>query len=299
MIPWGGIPWALLGGILAISWASIFIRWCAAPALSVAAWRLLLAALVWNLLRPGAWGKVRRSEVGWAAGAAGFLALHFGSWISSLTLTSVTSSVVLVTTSPLFVALGGALWLREPIPRRFWPALLLASAGAVLVGVGETHGGSPGSHPAAGNALALLGAVAMAGYLLIGRRLARLETGDYVAVVYGGAAGFLVLSCLATGAPLTGFRSQDWLWLALLALIPQGIGHTLLNWAMRRAPARLVSLAILGEPLGTSLLAVVLLNEVPGRLQVAGAGLILLGLALAGSQSAEFPPPGAAGSPAS
>lgn len=286
-------PLALLVGILAISWASIFIKWCTAPALSVAAWRLTLAALAWNLLRPRAWLTLQGSERTWAAGSAAFLALHFGSWISSLGLTSVTSSVVLVTTSPLFVALGAALWLGEPIPRRFWPALLLAGAGAVLVGNAE---GPRGSQPLLGNALALLGAVAAAGYLLIGRKLRRLETGDYVAVVYGGAAVLLVLACLATGAPLRGFSRQDWLMLALLALIPQGIGHTLLNWAMRRAPARLVSLAILGEPVGTSVLAVALLNEKPVPAQLVGAAFILFGLALAGSQSAEPRPPDGAGS---
>lgn len=293
------IVWALLGGIVAISWASIFIRWCSAPALSVAAWRLLLAALLWNVLRPRAWLQLRRADLPWAAAAAAFLAFHFGSWISSLSLTSVTSSVVLVTTSPFFVAVGAAVFLQERIPGRFWPALLLASLGAVLVSLGDAPSGAPGSNPPLGNALALSGAVAMAGYLLLGRRLQRLETGDYVAVVYGGAALFLVLSCLASGTPLTGFRSRDWLWLALLALIPQGIGHTLLNWAMRRAPARLVSLAILGEPLGTSLLAMWLLHEVPGALQLSGAALILVGLVLAGSQTAESPPPGAADSPAS
>jgi len=290
---------ALLGGIVAISWASIFIRWCSAPALAVAAWRLTLAALLWNLLRPRAWTRLRRAELPWATAAAALLAFHFGSWIISLGLTSVTSSVVLVTTSPLFVALGAASWLGERIPSRFWPALLLASAGAVLVGLGESPGGSPGSNPPLGNALALAGAVAMAGYLLLGRRLDRLETGDYVTVVYGGAAVFLLLACWVTRTPLTGFPAQDWLWLALLALIPQGIGHTLLNWAMRRAPARLVSLAILGEPLGTSLLAVALLNEVPSALQLTGAALILGGLVLAGSQSAESPPPAEPGSPAS
>ncbi len=290
------IPLALLVGILAISWASIFIKWCSAPALSVAAWRLALAALAWNLLRPRAWFTLQGSERAWAAGSAAFLALHFGSWISSLGLTSVTSSVVLVTTSPLFVAIGAALWLGEPIPRRFWPALVLAGGGAVMVGSAD---GPRGSQPLLGNALALLGAVAAAGYLLIGRKLRRLETGDYVAVVYGGAAVFLVVACVATGSPLTGFTRQDWLCLALLALIPQGIGHTLLNWAMRRAPARLVSLAILGEPLGTSLLAVALLDERPGPAQLLGAALILFGLALAGSQSAESPPPDGAGSLAS
>ncbi len=276
----------LLVGVLAASTASIFIRLAQADAapLAIAAWRLTLASL---LLAPLALARYRRELASFSdeerrlalAGGA-MLAAHFATWISSLALTSVAASVVLVTTTPLFVGLFGYLFLGESLSFRLVVGLLLAMVGAIVIGVGDAAGGT---HQLTGDFLALGGAVTAAVYLLVGRRLrARLSLVGYIFPVYGTAALFLLALALIQGAPLGGYAPLTWLWLLLLALVPQLVGHSSLNWALGHLPATYVSLAVLGEPIGSTLLAWWLLQEAPPSSALGGGLLILLGLVLAG-----------------
>jgi drug/metabolite transporter (DMT)-like permease len=208
------------------------------------------------------------------------LAVHFAAWITSLALTSVAASVVLVTTSPLFVGLIAHLFLKEPISRPLALGMLLALVGSVIIGVDDVE---VGTHRLTGDLLALVGALAAAGYFLVGRRLrAGLSLLGYVFPVYGTAALVLMVVALIAGVPLMGYAPSTWGWLLLLALIPQIVGHSSLNWALRHLPVTYVSLSVLGEPIGSTLLAWWVLNERPALASVVGGSLILAGLVVAG-----------------
>lgn len=215
------------------------------------------------------------------------LAVHFWSWITSLEYTSVASSTVLVTTNPLWVGLASFLLLRERIGTGTILGLLLSLAGMLMTFAADSGIATPTPNATLGNVLALVGAVAASGYLLIGRALrARVSLLGYVAVAYGAAALLLCLAALLTGAPLHGHGAYAWLLLLLLALGPQLIGHTTLNWSLRRMSATFVALAILGEPIGSALLAWLILGEGFTPPQLAGFALLLAGIFLAARSEA-------------
>jgi drug/metabolite transporter (DMT)-like permease len=275
----------LIIGVAAASTGSTFIRLAqeSMPSLSVAAWRLMLGSLIlapfairtsrdeWRRLSTRAWGLIAASGL--------MLAVHFYTWITSLALTSVAASVVLVSTNPIFVGLISHLLLEEKLSRAMVIGLVVSVLGSAVIGL---EGTGAGNHRLAGDALALAGAAAVAAYMLIGRSLrTRLSLLGYVFPVYGIAALALLLTAVLTGAPLTGYPSRAWLWLFLVALIPQVIGHTSLNWALGHLSATYVALAVLAEPIGSTLLAWAILQESPTGQTVLGGLLILLGITLA------------------
>lgn len=294
---------AITGGVLAVSTAAIFIRYAQTdvPSLVIAAVRLTLAAL---LLAPVALTRHRdeltrlsRHDLGLGLLAGIFLSLHFATWITSLEYTSVASSVVLVSTTPLWVALLSPLVLRESITRMTILGLALALLGGVVVGLSNTCSWQNGliCPPSAeflqgktlwGNFLALAGAWMGAGYLLIGRRL-RAQTSliPYIFIVYGMAALALIVLMLASGETPFGYAPISYLWLALLALVPQLLGHSTFNWALRYLPASFVAVTLLGEPIGSTLLAYLILSETPSALEICGGLLILAGIYFAAQES--------------
>lgn len=282
---------ALAAGIAAVSSASVFIRYAQAdaPSLTIAAYRLALATL---FLLPLACLRHRRELSGlkasdwcWALAAGVFLAIHFGTWITSLAYTSVASSVVLVSTSPLWVALAAWLFLREPLTPSLLTGLLLALSGGAVISFAE-RGSRLSSNPLLGNALALCGALAVSGYWLIGRRLRRhMSLIPYVTLVYGFAALALLAAAMLLHQPLTGFKTATYGWFLLLALVPQLLGHSAFNWSLAHLSAAYVAIATLGEPVGAAILAFIFLAEVPSLLKIAAAMLILAGILLALRQS--------------
>lgn len=296
----------LLAGILAASTASIFIRYAQseAPSLSIAASRLTIAVLLLtpfmliqyrNELQQLKWNQIRIMLL-----TGLFLALHFGSWITSLEYTSIASSVVLVTTTPLWVALISSLFLKEKLTKPLLIGLITAMAGGFLVGIAENCGFREGqfactitgdafqSRAMFGNGLALFGAFMMALYLVVGRKTRlSMSTWVYVYVVYGFAALFLILICIVTAQPLFGFSSSFYLWVFLLALFPQLIGHTSYNWALGFLPTTFVSIALLGEPIGTIILSFILLKESPTLLEGVGGIFLLTGIYLASRSSSQ------------
>jgi len=272
-------------GVVIVSTAAILIRLAQADAhsLVVAAWRLTLASLILApitlLTHRSELGQLTRRE--WASILLSglLLAIHFAAWITSLAYTSVAASVVLVWTSPIFVGLASSLFLKEPLPRGMTGALAVAIIGSVVIGLGDL---GKGAHHLWGDVLALMGAVAGAGYFLIGRRLrAHLSLLAYIFPVYGTAALVLMGALLASPLPKLPAQPQTWLWLLLLALGPQVLGHSALNWALRYLSATYVTLATLGEPIGSALLAWWLLEEAPSPWSVIGGGLILSGIVIA------------------
>lgn len=273
-------------GIAAVSTASIFIRYAQAeaPALVIATYRLAIASIVLlpvaSLRYPIQARRLRTMEWKLAFASGIFLAIHFATWIASLEYTSVASSVVLVSTSPLWVAITAWLLLGERLTRPAIAGLITALAGSLIITFSDAVQPT-GSAPLFGNVLALIGAFAVAGYWLIGRRLrANLSLVPYVTIVYSAAALVLFVTAIVTSQPLVGYSSMTYVWFLLLALVPQLVGHSSFNWTLARLPATFVAVATLGEPIGASVLAFFLLSETPTILKTAGAALVLAGIAV-------------------
>ncbi|OGP75649.1 MAG: hypothetical protein A2V86_17640 [Deltaproteobacteria bacterium RBG_16_49_23] len=268
-------------GIVAISTASIFIKLCDAPALVIAAYRMTLASL---LLLPFAgyrrvWKGWNGSELRWLILSGTFLALHFAFWISSLKFTSVASSVVLVSTNPLFVGLGAWLFFKEPVGMNLILGITLSILGSGVISFGDM---SISSDALMGDGLALLGAITASGYLLIGRKMRKgQDLFSYIFPVYSAAAIVLIILSLISQKPFFEFSSSTYLYLFLLALVPQLIGHTTFNWALKYLPAPLVAIAILGEPVGSTILAFFVLGEGLTPLKIIGGILIFAGILVA------------------
>lgn len=292
---------ALLIGLAAVCTAAIFIRLAqesGTSSLVVAAGRLTIASVVllpWALRRHA--DEIRqmtRSE--WTlAGLSGFvLGLHFAAWISSLEFTSVVNSVALVTTNPLWVALLAPIFLGESLRRQTLIGLGLAFCGGLLVALSDAAGEAPTSdQPMLGNFLAIVGAIAAAAYFIIGRRLrGQLSIMAYITVVYTVAAIVLLAAATATGDlfEIVDLPAEAFLWVALLGLIPQLVGHSSFNYALGFLPAGYVSLVVLGEPIGSGILALIFLAETPVPLQLMGAALILTGIYIATRQQMEDNP---------
>lgn len=280
----------LATAVLAMSWAGPLVRFTTAPALAIAAWRLLFsvlfigAVLLIRRATPLA-GVARRDLVLMTVGGV-LLAAHFWSWIASLGLTTVASSVVLVYTQPVFVGLISLVFLHERPNRREWTGIALAVAGAAVIGWGDF---ATGWEPFLGDLLAIGGAVFASGYYVIGRGVRqRLDLWRYIFFVYGVAAAVLVLAVIALpSVRITGYPPTDWLVFLALAAGPMMLGHTGVNYALRYMPAYVANLALLGEPVGATLIAWLLpaIGEVPDARMLAGAVLILCGIAVGAVRS--------------
>ena len=268
-------------GMIAVSTASIFIKLCEAPSLIIATYRMIFASL---LLLPFAshqktWRSWNRKEIGWLILSGFFLSLHFASWITSLKYTSVASSVVLVTTHPIFVGLGAWLFLKEPLGLHLILGILLSVLGSGLISYGDM---TLSKEALMGDGLALIGAMTASGYFLVGRKMRRnQDLLSYIFPVYSTAGLALVLFSLLFQNPFFGYTTTTYLFMFLLALVPQLIGHTTFNWALRYLPASMVSITILGEPIGSTLLAYFILGEKLTPLKILGGISIFAGILIA------------------
>ena len=269
-------------GVVAISFASIFIKLCAAPPLIIAAYRLTLATLILLLFTfPRTFQELRRltrQEILPSLLAGLFLCFHFALWITSLQYTSVASSVIFVTTNPIFVGLFSIFIFRERLSWLLFLSILMAVSGGMIIGWGDFE---KGRDHLFGDFLALLGAIMATGYLLVGRRV-RQKVGliAYITLVYGVASVLLILLALLRGDLFFDYSPKTYLLFFLLAVVPQLIGHTSLNWALKFFSATLVAVFILGEPIGASILAYLLLGEALGINLIMGGTLVLLGIYL-------------------
>ncbi len=251
----------LLIGIIAISTASIFIKLCDAPVLIIATYRLMLASL---MLSPSAyykktWRGWERNTLGWFLLSGLLLSLHFALWITSLKYTSVASSVVLVTTHPIFVGIGGLVFLKERLGLNLILGIVLSVLGSGLISYGDM---TLSKEALMGDGFALLGAMAASGYLLVGRKMRKeQDLFSYIFPVYSTAGLILILLSLIFQKPFFGYSSSTYFYLFLLALVPQLIGHTTFNWALKYLPVSMVAITILGEPIGSTILAYLILGE--------------------------------------
>ncbi|MEM9951045.1 MAG: DMT family transporter [Chloroflexota bacterium] len=292
-------------GLSSFAFSSILVRLAQAegmPSLFVASSRLTLAALIltpWVIVKHRAnLMTLNKADLGWAFGAGVFLAIHFWSWVTSLEYTSVLISVVFVTSSPLWVALLEYFFLKATLPKSVLIGLAIAIIGGLLIGFGGSLSESSinpedidRQRELIGGALSLVGAIAIAVYLIIARKLQqpRLRKGTtvklhiipYIWMVYGTAGLLLLAWALVNGVSITGYSTQGYFWLILMALFPQLIGHSSLNYAVGYLPATIVSMLTQLEPIGSAILAYFLFNELPFPLQILGSVIIILGVMLA------------------
>jgi len=280
-------------GVVAISGAAVLVRFAQAPALSVAAGRMVLAALVvlpfaalrsraeWASFDRGTWTRLILS------GAC--LGLHFAFWISSLERTTVASSVLFVTTNPIWTGIAGHALLGERLTRGQLAGIVAAIAGACVIGGADL---ALGGRAFAGDALALAGAWMASAHYLLGRvARRRVSLLAYVGATYAVAAIVLIALALAFGAPFLDLSPRALACIAALALGPQLLGHSSFNWALRYLSATLIAVAILAEPVGATLLAAIVLHEPPTAAQLAGGALVLAGIAVTARAASGAPKP--------
>ena len=270
----------LFVGVLSVSFAAIFIRLAEAPPLVIAAYRLTLASIV---LIPIASTKsmkslrtLSRHDMLLILLSSVFIALHFGLWITSLSYTSIASSVILVTYHPAFVAIISYFLWGERLNKLTISGIVIALIGIILINYG---GFAFSSRAFLGNLLALVAGFAMGAYLIIGGQLrARIDLLPYLTIIYTCSAVLLLIAAVLFGHSFTGYSSTTYLMLILLAIVPQLVGHSCFNLAVRLIPVTFVSVAILGEPVGATLLGYFILSEIPTANEIVGGLLILTGI---------------------
>lgn len=272
-------------GLASVSFASILVRYCTAPALSLAFYRKALASLlilvpVLLRLRRQPWdGALQRRLMPYTLGSGLILAVHFASWIAAIQLTTVASALLVMSAQPVWGALLGYLFLKESVPRRGLLAIGLSVLGVGLIAWGDM---GRGAGALTGDALALLSGFSAAAYLTVGRHLRQsLPLLHYLLTVYGASAVCLGIGAVATGDQLWGFDGRTWLMIALMAVFPSALGHSLVNYAVRHMEAYRVNLSILVEPVVSTVLAALLFAEIPGTRFSAGACLVLAGVFMA------------------
>jgi drug/metabolite transporter (DMT)-like permease len=275
-------PYVVLSvALLAVSLAAIFIRLADAPGVVIATYRMVIASLT---ILPLSLRTLRRSSftrrnLSYAILAGVFLGLHFATWISSLSLTSVAASVSLVASQPLWVALLGWIFLKQPPSFLVLLGAMIAVTGGAVISFSDYGAGTASL---LGNSLAIIGAIGGAAYLLLGRAAQRhgLTLNGYIGVAYSTAAVVLLPWPLIFGHSYTDYSLPTFGWIIVLALIPQLVGHTGINYAMKYLSPTLVATLLLLEPLGASLFALILFQETPTLTTALGAVVLLSGVAM-------------------
>jgi drug/metabolite transporter (DMT)-like permease len=270
---------ALITAIVAVSFSSIIIRLSGAPPLVIASYRLGLASLIMIV---AAYARhelpqlleITRKDAAALVLSGLFLYIHFATWITSLFYTTVATSVIIVDSSPLFVVVLSYVFLKETLSLKAVSGIVLSVVGAVLIGLSN-----PVQENLTGIFLAFLGAIGLAVYLVIGRDLRKkLDTFSYVSGAYSVSFVFLVTTSVVFRQPLSGYSAVQYFLFFLLALVCSCMGHTLYNYCLRYLKAAIVSVAILGEPVGATLLAILFFWEIPTPLVVVGGILVIAGI---------------------
>lgn len=276
-------------GVVAASLAAIFIRFAHAdgmPSTVIAAGRLTLSGIILTpivLRRHRAdLARLSRRDLLLAVASGLLLAIHFATWIASLEYTTVLISVVLVGTSPLWSALFEVVFLRVRLHRFVVVGLLIAFAGGIVIGFAGSGDAASSEGTLIGGVLSLVGAATFAIYLVIGRSLrTKLPLMPYIWLVYSISALFLLVLMVGSGAPITGYTPNAYFMVVLLAVVPQLIGHSSFNYAVRYLSATFVGIATQLEPIGSALAAYLIFSEIPLPLQIWGSLAILGGVILA------------------
>lgn len=286
---------AVAVAIFAVSGGAILVRLSDAPSAVAAFYRVLFTTLplvpIAAFRYRAAFSRVSTRDLGFAIVSGIALAIHFAAWFESLEWTSVAASVTLVQSQPLFVAVGAYLFLAERLTRQMVAGILVAVVGMATMSVGDLLSAATlvGADPLFGNLLAIVGAVMAGVYVLAGRSLRqRLALVPYVTIVYAVCTVVLLGISVGQGHALTGYPPREWAIFAALAIGPGLLGHTVLNWALGHLESSVVSVSLLGEPIGASALAVLVFAEFPTPSTIAGGAIVLIGIVLtARDRSAE------------
>lgn len=269
-------------GITAISFSSIFVKWSDSPVSIQAMYRLMITML---LMLPFCFKyipelrKFTGADIVKLVASGTMLAVHFLLWMGSLQWTSVANSTIILALQPLFVMIGAYILFKEKTSLSAIAGMGIAFIGVfLLIGKGGLSGG--GTH-LKGDLMSLFGTMAVAVHMLLGQMvLKRIPPFLYSWFVFAFASIFLAAYNGLSGIPMTGYPPREWGIFLLLAIVPTVFGHLLFNWLMRYSSASTVSMSVLGEPVGASLLAFILLNETMNGLQAAGGAIVMLGLIL-------------------
>jgi len=270
--------------VVAVSTSAPLVRASSEPNTVKAFYRVLfmtaLVAPVAARRNPGDFRAITRRDLAVAVAAGVALAGHFALWFLSIDYTTIAASTTLVQTQPLFVAVGAWLVLSERITPTIVIGIVVAVAGAALIGF-DASATSTTPAPLLGAALAVVSAAMAAGYVLVGRSLRqRVRLFPYVTVVYGACAATLLVAVLAGGHDLLGLPPVEYALFAAMALGPGFFGHTVINWLLERVESAVVSVSLLGEPVGSAVLAFLVFSELPGVLTVVGGVVVLAGIAV-------------------
>lgn len=280
------VYWALFIGLSTFSLSPILVRFASeAPGMAIAVWRTAIATIT---LAPFAAFRIRdevsrftRRDYVLIGTAGVLLGLHFAAWIESLYHTSVASASVLVTTSPIFLAVLGYIFLNERLSKQVNIAIVLAVGGAALIGVGDLSG-TAGDAPLLGNSLALTASLVFSVYILVGRVVRRKTSWlAYVFPLYLVAALTILVIAIAIGTPLLGYSLPFYALCAAMAIGPQILGHGSFNYAVKYVPAAMLGLLSLIEPIGASILAFLLFDEVPSPVAIFGMLIVLSAISFA------------------
>ncbi len=268
---------------MSVSSAAIFIRLADAPPLLIASYRMVIGATVMLGIAIGSWAThgtnylslITKKDVPIVILSGICLSMHFWAWILSLEYTSVASSVVLVTTSPFILSIASRSLFKEPIHKYTVIGICVGIVGGVVIAIGDSGNGTE----LKGDLLAFLGALSVAGYMLAGRRLrSHLPVLTYNSLVYTTATFILFAIALIMGVSFTGYSSETYLWILILGLVPQAIGHSLLNWSLAHVTATTVAIAVMAEPVLATGAAAIFLSETPSLATIIGGLFILTGI---------------------
>ena len=298
--PWHGagrVMTAMGFAVFALAFASIFItelERSAVPPLVIAFYRMAIAtALMLPVALAFKWREIAslaRKDLGLMALGGFCLAVHFGAWITSLKYVPIATSIVLVNSHPLFVVIASYFFLGERPPRR-----ALIGTGIGLAGMAVMSHDALGSVQLAmkGDGLAVLGALAVVGYFIVGRKArARISLLGYVTPLYAVCSLFLLIWVLMAGNRLAPYGAEVWAYLGALAVVPTIIGHTVFNWALKHVRPTAISLAFLGEPVIASVLALIFFAQRPPLATFVGGALVLAGIYLTTSRDEREPSEG-------
>ena len=272
----------ILIGVISVSLSAIFVKLANAESGVIAFYRMFFSVLIMAPLFLWKYShevkKLMRRDWLFSSIAGVFLAFHFILWFESLQYTSVASSTVLVTLQPLFAFIGTYLFFKEKISRKTIFAGSIAIAGSVCISWGDFQLSGSAFY---GDLLALIACALVTAYLLFGQDVRqRLSLVTYTMIVYGVSTITLFFYVLIKEESFGPYTTIDWNWFILLAIVPNLLGHTLFNWAIKYVSTNVVSVAILFEPIGAAILAMFIFKEYLVATQIIGGLVVLLGIVL-------------------
>ncbi|KXA90657.1 hypothetical protein AKJ62_00225 [candidate division MSBL1 archaeon SCGC-AAA259D14] len=265
--------------VSAVSFAAIFIRFSDAHPVAISFYRFFFSTMILSIFVPfriDEFKKITRREWITLLSTGFFLSFHMVAWVSSLNYTTVASSVVLVTAHPLLVSWISSRYLGEETSKRAYGGIIFALAGIFIMAFSDY---SVSKWSLFGDLLAILAMFSVTGYIIRGRQLRqKFSVVTYAFCVYGFSTLFLAAFSLGFSTSFQIYPVREYLIFFSLALIPTMLGHTLYNWALKFVQARVVSVSLLGEPIGATILAFLILNEIPPTLTIFGASITLIGI---------------------